>query len=213
MNFDIAFLSSGNVATPFALSLTETIRTYPTTSIFYEQSKKIVFQKNFITRYWLNHSTKEWLLWTDADMSWTPQDIQTLTNTAAEPGIFSGLWFHHSHDGHIYPGFFPSRKDDNVYAVMTEHLEFPTDQPFQVEATGGGFMFVHRQVFETLNDPDTDYPFFEVRSAPVTGYSQMFCIRAKDAGFPIVIEPRAQIGHNETIALTREHYNRHWSVK
>jgi len=212
MKFDIAYLCPGTVNMSFANSLAETVRQNPETKIYAALGKKLILQKNVSTRRWLKDSEKDWLLWADADMSWSQGALASLLKTAARgPGVYSGLWFHYSNTHNIYPGFFVERgPDGKLLAVMNTYCKFPRDRAFEVAGTGGGFFLVHREVLEALGG-DTEYPFFRARlKDPIEGYAQYFSKKVIDAGFKVWVDPLAAVWHHEAIPLDRQHYDAHW---
>jgi len=213
--FDIAYLHPGTVHTVFADSLTETIRAYPKTKALPMSAKRLVLNKNVATNWWLNNSTTDWLLWIDQDMGWEPEDIQHLLDTAEEkgPAVISALCFGYM-NGQIYPGFFVERDGNRLKAVVNQYMQYPKDEAFEVDGTGGGFMLLHRNIFQAMyNEPHLEgYPYFyaQMENGKPHGYAQFFCKLATDLGFKIWIEPRAEVKHHQDIPLTSYMYDRWW---
>lgn len=72
----------------------------------------------------------------------------------------------------------------------------------EVAYTGMGFMLVKRGVFEKL-----EYPWFrpiEKKIGDMVDFTMedvAFCLRAKEAGFKIFIDPAVKVGHEKNVVL------------
>jgi hypothetical protein len=83
-------------------------------------------------------------------------------------------------------------------------------EPIEIEGAGMGFMAVKQGVFEKIGRP-----WFQEAEAPhdfndgkgpsifkVTGEDLSFCVRAREAGFEIWLDPTIQLVHNKVMKLT-----------
>jgi len=149
-------------------------------------------------RYFLD-SGAEYALLLDSDMVWEPKDIVRLRKTAREKNakIVSGLYFGQQL-GRIFPVAYGLTDRGLLPFAMLPSL----DQPFKVDGVGGGALLVHRDVYEAVADMQrgqTAYLWQEEMYAPATdsqvSEDLVFCLRAKEAGFDIWLEPRAIFNH------------------
>lgn len=61
--------------------------------------------------------------------------------------------------------------------------------PFELDMAGTGCLLVHRRVFETLEEP------WYCAASAGHGSDYNFTLRATDAGFRCVLDPRVRVGH------------------
>lgn len=146
-------------------------------------------------------SGAEYALLLDSDMIWEPKDIVRLRRTARELNakVVSGLYFGQQH-GRIIPIAYaipPEGKTLRPYATLPSW-----DEPFKVDGAGGGCLLVHRDVYEAVAEMTkgtTAYLWQEDIYNPETdtqiGEDLIFCLRAKEAGFDVWMEPRAIFAH------------------
>lgn len=88
------------------------------------------------------------------------------------------------HSGRTYPGFVPLDPED------TPHEVFP------VEVAGSAGMLIRRRVFEALG-----YPYFESTDGLYTNEDITFCQRVRAAGFEILCDPHARLGHISSVPV------------
>jgi len=147
----------------------------------------------------------DYLLWTDSDISWVPDDVQTLIDT--DVPIVSGLYYNVNERGELFPVVTLSGigKDHRPTLEWTNEI---LDQGgiTQVEGVGMGFCLLKREVVEKVGVRNHLWPFQETErtvkgQTDYYGEDVTFCLRAKAAGFPIYINLLARVGHKKEIHL------------
>ncbi|MDD5687447.1 MAG: hypothetical protein PHE88_06420 [Elusimicrobia bacterium] len=142
----------------------------------------------------------DYLMWIDSDIIFTPQQFQKLLNQ--DKDIVSGVY---SMEG---GGQFASVKDwDEKFFEKNGYFQFLTPKDIEksndlmeVSYTGFGFILIKKGVFESIL-----YPWFkplEKRIGNMTDFTMEdvgFCLRAKEKGFKIWIDPQIRVGHEKKI--------------
>ena len=217
-SFDIAYMHPGTVRTEFSSALIDTAIAYPGTTFLPMSGKNLVRNKNLATQYWLDNKKKDWLLWLDADISWTTEGLSQLLATADDigPSIMSGLAYQWSGSA-IYPSFFMETNSAGDVAINSStHQTFPRDKPFKILAAGGGMMLIHREVFASIQELPhiPGYPWFYSgtrENGSPEGYAKPISKKARKLGYDVWVEPRFEVTHYEYVGLTDEHYDRWWN--
>lgn len=207
-NYDVAMIHRGSINPGWVTSAIEAFSYYPWNHLWIAAGKRLVFDKNNITKEWLAAGETDWLIWSDEGIAFDPDAMEKLVTFTDEPSVVAGLaWYLHGDQHTIYPGIFTHDAGAKLVASLTQE---PPTVPTKVPGTGGIFMAIHREVAQAIldaTDPrDLDYPFFlttrtEMEGIP-TGYSEMFAMRVRDAGYPYWVLPDVKITHYETIAVT-----------
>jgi hypothetical protein len=144
----------------------------------------------------------DYLMWIGSDVVFTPGQFQRLLSHQVD--IVAGLYL--MEDGK----HFATVKDwDEEY--FTKHGPFQFLRPEDVQGaqrlvevayTGMGFMLVKHGLFEKL-----EYPWFrpvEKRIGDVVDFTMedvAFCLRAKETGFTILVDPCVRVGHQKSLVL------------
>jgi GT2 family glycosyltransferase len=156
----------------------------------------------------------DFIMWIDSGILFTPQQFMKLLGHGAD--IVSGVYL--MEDG---KSLATVREWDEEYFTKNGHFKFmtvedltpPHPQPpllnkgegeslIEVAYTGMGFMLVKRGVFEKL-----EYPWFrplEKKIGDMVDFTMedvAFCLRAREAGFKILIDPAVRVGHEKKIVL------------
>ena len=152
----------------------------------------------------------DYIMWIDSDILFKPQQFARLL----------------SHDRDIVSGLY-RMEGGGAYATVTDwdeecfrqhgHFRFliPEDiksfnsqsaianpQLLEVAYTGMGFMLVKKGVFESM-----EYPWFrpvEKRIGEMVDFTMedvAFCLRAREKGFTVLIDPAVRVGHEKKITL------------
>ena len=108
-----------------------------------------------------------------------------------------------------------AQDDPNGDPVFIPWHSIPWDGPryHPITRAGLAFMLIHRSVLETLMNKaeqsgrEEDYPFRAKweRGHLKFGEDRMFCVRARDAGFEIFADLRAQCSHDKRWCMTPLH--------
>ena len=157
----------------------------------------------------------DWLWFVDTDETFDPDIIERLVASAdpVERPIVSGMvmTYRPASNPPVSPAFV--RLDEHNRLVTFRIL--PAARMIEVAAVGAGCLFVHRSVYEKVQDQvgDTAFPWFEDRTwhhddkegNPVTdvmGEDYVFSLRAGAAGFPILVDTDIQCGHRKLYEFT-----------
>ena len=130
----------------------------------------------------------DWVLFIDDDMTFPPDLIHQLLQHDAP--IVSAMAF--KRIAPYTPCFYETceLKENGVYLKPYHFDEIP-NKTFTVEACGAACVMIKREVFEKI-----PAPWF--LPLPFSGEDIAFCLKAKAAEIPILIDPKPIIGHIET---------------
>lgn len=156
--------------------------------------------RNLLVRKALEDVTVTHILMLDDDMTFQQDFLIRLMSHDAD--IVGGLAFKRTADFH--PCVYKKQPGTDEHFPMVP-------QVFQeVDAIGTGGLLVKREVFEALK-----YPWFETwydKTNPDKHYSVDFdfCLKAKEMGFKIFVDPEAAMGHiGEAPIITKETFLEH----
>jgi len=130
----------------------------------------------------------EWLLTIDTDIVFRAEDFDAL--------VASGDWANPVVTG----CYFVDEKPPRLAAARTEGMliksleDWKEDALEPVDWCGAGFMLIHRSVFEAIG-PN---PYRQDVLAPngdLVGEDYAFCHRAREKGFPIMLNTAVFLGH------------------
>ncbi len=163
--------------------------------------------------HFLKDTNYDVLLQVDDDIGFSPDDAVQVAEQAVEYGIVCGVYL----TRHRTAGVPTS------YLEPGQSVRFFSGDPTPVEIRwgGGGFMAVHRRVFERLAEDQPlchegeeleHYPFYQtaVVPDPVSGKPILlsedwaFCERARRAGFGVWANPNVRLTHFGGSAFTLE---------
>jgi GT2 family glycosyltransferase len=150
--------------------------------------ERVDVARNLITAEALSHPEITHLLWIDADMVFRPDSLRRLLRHDLD--IVGGLCFDRRHPykpviARLYdPGW---GFDPNTLGWL---YDYPPDDLFEVDATGGAFLLVKREVFEKIGSEDWWTPIAGWQAEDLS-----FCKRARDAGFRLFVDTGCKIGH------------------
>jgi GT2 family glycosyltransferase len=142
------------------------------------------------------------LMWIDSDIIFTPQEFQKLLED--DKDIVSGLYLMADNQ------HFTVVKDwDEEYFAKYGTFNFlqksdikNQNQLFPAAYNGMGFMLIKKGVFETLQ-----YPWFEPIHQSIknledfTSEDVAFCLKAREKGFEIFVDPTVIVGHQKSMIL------------
>jgi hypothetical protein len=75
------------------------------------------------------------------------------------------------------------------------------DEPTEVLFTGAGFTLIKREVFEKI-PYDTWYDLHAEEDGFKHGEDWSFCVRVRQAGYAIILDPAVRLGHLKYLVLT-----------
>lgn len=213
----IGWCDPGVVDGEFAVNLTllgQERRDRIGTILRVEGSALISRQRNELVTNFLDNTTDTWLLMVDADEVLTTATFDKLVAAAHDKdrpivgGLYFGAW---DNDGLIpTPVPIMFRMQGMKYATIHD---YPADTLIDVDAAGTGCLLIHRRVFEAFRadateDEGPNWCFFQ--DGPVAGSwhgeDMLFCLRARAAGFPIVVHTGATLPHRKRFWMTEKHH-------
>lgn len=184
-----------------------------------------------ITKFLDNKLLGDWLFFIDSDVC-PPDNILDLVDIAEERGIkiISGLY--HSFQFNMpFPLAFELTEDGEAYRVRNP---LPENSLVEVDATGAGCLFIHREVLEKFRENNI-YPFhreYDKDGTVYRGEDIYFCRRAKELGYKIYVHTGYIAHHYKTVDLVevnnllvreqmrwmakyepKNYWNRIWSVE
>ncbi|MBS2020476.1 MAG: hypothetical protein JST00_46900 [Deltaproteobacteria bacterium] len=151
---------------------------------------------------WGGEIDYDYMLWIDSDVVFRFEDFQALL--AHKVDMVAGLYL--MADGarfaavrHMDETAF---KDRGEFEFLTPAETAKQDGLMQVDYCGFGFVLVRRGVFERL-----EYPWFRPLYVEIGHCSDFtsedvgFCMMAKRAGIPMLVDPKVVVGHEKAVVL------------
>ncbi len=216
----IAYIHPGQVSSYFTESLVATLfydrmledaghRPRRIRNIYQEwSSANVSSARNTVTRRFLDKRDADWLLWIDADMQWSPPDVDLLLD-AADPDerpVIGGLCFGMS-QGALFPTIYQFAEIEGALTTIRMPAYEP-DAIMRCAATGAAFLLVHRGVLQSMADAEFNaaFPFFqETQNGPEpVGEDITFCLRVAALGRPVFVHTGVRIGHHKSHVLTED---------
>ena len=139
--------------------------------------------------------TYDKIIWIDSDVSWTVEDFEKLIDS--DEDIISGLV---PVGGAGQVGVM--QLDMGTPRLMDKVAFMLTDSPMEVDGVGFGFVCMKSGVFENIKRP-----WFEILKVPVgermvnASEDFSFCIKAREAGYKIWVDPSVKCGHHKEVIL------------
>lgn len=150
----------------------------------------------------------KYLLFVDSDISWTPEDVETIVRWAEDshkPAIFSGAYSSSREGKPFVVAGRTSPDTGNIECLTMPEFEAIRDRvSYRVDGAGAGFLLIPRVVLDTLTQlHGFPSPWFcePIINGVHLGEDYGFCLRAADAGFPTYLVPSITLLHNKTVAL------------
>lgn len=151
--------------------------------------------RNHVLKRFLEETKDDYLLFTDTDMMWEPEDVGKLA--AHGKPVVSGLYANTNHDGTIFPVFLLGEKPPYSRATF----DAVQGSLFEVAAVGMGFVLIQREVIARLGVRSL-WPFEETMlGGEPAGEDVVFCHRARTAGFGCYVDPAVRVGHVKSMVL------------
>lgn len=163
---------------------------------------RIAEARNQVVESFLKGSQADWLLMIDTDMVFAVEAVDKIME-AADPEtrpIIGGLCFGGGRSGVMFPTMYRLRKAEPNQSPVEVIEDYPEDALCEVDATGAAFLLIHRGVLENMGKvyEGSPYPWFlegSVYKGTKFGEDWAFCMRAKEAGYPIYVHTGCKIGH------------------
>jgi GT2 family glycosyltransferase len=211
------FIHPGMVAVEFMKSLDMSAqKNHFQKTFFTAQSARLNNARTALAESFLNNSNSEWAWYLDADMVFAPEVLPQLLKTAKEKRakVVGGLCFiYDKPKGAIYPNIYFEYTDRKPGEKMYKHPAVWPDEPFEIDATGGACLLVHRDVLEAVGEKYKDHPYpwqderVDEVSGGMLGEDMVFCQKIKECGFSIWYDPHAQLGHLKSMVIGPNEFN------
>lgn len=138
----------------------------------------------------------DYLMFIDDDMTFLPDSIDTLISR--DKDIIGGLCFQRKEP--LTP-VAKHRENNRIYNYTFNEIK-DFDKPFEVYATGTGFLLIKAEVLKQLNPPHFYFAkhkdfMLEALPYPEDDMSEdtSFMIKAQTAGFEVWVDPTVFVGH------------------
>lgn len=164
-----------------------------------DRNRNVILQKFLDSDY-------EWILWLDTDMAY-PMDM--LHRYLQQDKKVIGCLYFKRNEPHwpIAYGTNESENDDLFPYSPLNPLTFDPDKLWEVEAIGAGGLFMHRSVFEELDNPWFKYdPYYHIpkdvrKEHGLRGLSHdlEMCERIRDKGIQIFCDPKVRADHIDMV--------------
>jgi hypothetical protein len=155
--------------------------------------KPISVARNEMTRDALLSSPKvTHVLWIDNDMEFGPEALKILLEH--DVPIVGGLC--HSRHFPYHPILAKTHHDGRKYGFV---FHYPPNTLFEVEATGGAFLLVKREVYELMNAAGFEMSWWSERDGLSEDFS--FCELARSLGYKVYVDTGLEIGHVTEIVM------------
>ncbi len=145
----------------------------------------------------------DYIMWIDSDSVFEVEQFKILLDQMENDKryhILSGIYL--LEDGR-YSAHFDFSTTNKEGPVLPQDIKNLGKKPFKVLYSGMGFMIVRKGVFESLS-----YPWFMPFAYVGQGGAQIlagddasFCMKAQEAGFDILVDPKVIIGHEKMQVL------------
>lgn len=176
--------------------------------------------RNSLVKRFLAYGKADWLLMLDTDMTFQPDLLERLLEFAdpETAPIVGGLCFGFDEKGDIQPTLFGLLGEEASPQVIRYH-EWPPEAMFQVAATGGACLLIHKSVFQKIREIEIPgrggrrgfndaFPWFQEVEHDGQPVSEdiTFCWRAGLVGLPLYVNTGVQLGHIKFRELTMDAY-------
>ncbi len=182
-------------------------------------SGRLVPNRNFATRLFLERTPHEWMLFVDTDMGF-PDDAVHRLLAAADPvdrPVIGGLCFaqmeatYDGAGGHrhvVVPTMYAIGDTDEGEPSFCYFGDYEDDTLTRVAGTGAAFLLMHRTVLEKMRAQFGDHwwdQFYDGKG-DMTGEDLAFCARLGKMGVPIFVHTGVKTTHHKHLWLSEEDY-------
>lgn len=152
-------------------------------------------RNNLVRKFLVENPYAEFLLFYDTDIVPPPDALRKLMGYKAD--IISGL-YHQKR-----PPFYPllMRKHTSLQRGYMTVIRWVEGKVVEVDATGLGFMLVHKRVFQKV-----DPPWFWFDTERNISEDFNFCAKAKENGFKVYVDTSIILGHLAHLTINLDTY-------
>ena len=176
-------------------------------------TSRVIEGRNSAARKFMR-SGADWLLFIDSDMGFDPDAIDRLIDSAdpEQRPLVGGLCFG-QRKGPEGPGNTRQLSpvptvyqwvDAPEQAGFAPMYDYPRDQMVACDGTGAAFLLIHRSVLAKIAETfPTPREWFDdtIYKGEVFGEDLTFCLRAKEAGFPLYVNTSVKVSHRKVAYL------------
>lgn len=132
----------------------------------------------------------KYILWIDSDMVFTENDFLTLFEHIQKPevDIVGGMYSKRQSPYNINAGYCNKKTKWRLEALVDWGEEL-----MEVDYLGMGFVLMTQDIFKKMKKPWFEYRKY--KSGDTLGEDVTFCLKAKEAGFKVWLDPNVQLGH------------------
>ena len=148
----------------------------------------------------------DYVMWFDSDMVFEPDTMERLM--AHDKDIVSGVYFRRT--GSYKPVLLKElRLNEDGTAVAVDYIDYPKNELFTAEGIGFGCVLVKTKVFYEMALKFQDF-FTPIGKC---GEDLSFCLRARELGFDINVDPTIRLGHVGNVIVTERFYEAYKSAE
>jgi cephalosporin hydroxylase len=176
--------------------------------------------RNYATRLFLDRcAEREWLLFIDTDMGFTPDAAQRLLEAAdpVERPVVGALCFalmEANYDGMggwrrtIVPTMYRMGTDSAGRPSFCHFGDYQDNSLIQVAGTGAAFLLIHRSVLEKLRAEYADHwwDMLYDQAGDIVGEDIAFCARLGENSVPVHVHTGIKTSHHKELWLAEEDY-------
>ena len=198
-------------------------------AMWLESSPRIYAARCDLVRTFLDETENwpeppQWLLFIDADMTFEPTVVDQMLDTIErhkdkDIKILGGLCFAGGRGQGAYPTLVvvddAANWDPSQPMSLGRAYDYPKDTLVKVNATGGAFLMIHRDVleamekkFDTFQGHPNPYPWFREyeQNGQQFGEDIFFGVAAGSIGYSTWVDTAVKIGHRKTYTLDEQSY-------
>lgn len=151
--------------------------------------------------------TYDQMIWIDNDISWSPDQFFSILS-APQP-IVTGAYL--MNDTQLCVRIYPKNYQQEDFSPLTlsDFLSLKKDELHLVDTCGMGFLKVRSGVIESFTHPvfnaiDISKDYLDNLSVEVFSIQEdtSFCLRARQAGFSIYLDPSIRVTHHKKNSLS-----------
>lgn len=141
----------------------------------------------------------DYIFWLDSDMVFPSYVLQQFMQ--ADKDIVAGLYFRRNYP--FTPVAFSELRRENGVLKMKDLEEWPSDL-FEVDGVGFGCVLMKTDCLFDIAGKEGGIWFTPTQDA---GEDAAFCLRAKEYGYEIWVDPTVKLGHVGQTVITEGVYN------
>lgn len=154
-------------------------------------------------------SKADYILWIDSDMSFEPDLLERLLESAGTKEFMCGMFFSRRppFKATVYKKCDYINKDDGSVDIEFELYRPLPDEPFQIKACGFAAVLTKTSLFEEIFNKG-GLPF-----SPMLGFGEDLsaCIRIRQLGHELWCDPNIYVGHTAHVVIGGKSYKESWN--